>query len=497
MTNSQPSHAAVKLFEGTVGVFAAEALVLPTGLLVAAFLTRSLGPEGYGLYALSITLVIWIETAIASIFSRPTIKFLGEANDWRPIASTVVRVYLLASCVGMLALWLASAPLARFLHEPKLAGFLKLLALDIPVYGLARTHRDVLVGIGRFQQRALASAGRWISRLVLVVLLVQLGLSVSGALLATIGASLVELLITRVYVRPALFGASAFAVRKLWGYAAPLFLSSLAMQLFSKMDLWAVKTLGGTAIQAGFYGAAQNVSLVPGVFSLSFTPLLLSTLSRAAGSGNIEAATKLARNALRVVILMLPLAGMTAGAAPEIVDLLFGQIFLPAAQPLSFLIFGAVAAAMIYVGAAILTAAGKPSWVLAVTWALPLMAAGGHVLLIPRLGLVGASIVTTVLAATGALAAVVAVYRIWGVTPPFITLARGVTLCILAYALAASWTTSGLLLLVKLSVIVALILVGFVLSGEISDSEVSAARILLSRWIPRGEKPVGAQRNRR
>ena len=481
MTDSQTMHHARRLVEGTVGVFLAEALVLPTGLLVAAFLTRRLGPEGYGLFVLSVTVVMWMEFTIASIFSRPTIKFLGEAEDWQPIATTVLRIYLLASCAGMVVLWLVSAPIARFLDEPRLASLLTLLALDIPLYGLGHMHRDVLVGIGRFQQRALASAGRWISRLFLVVLLVQLGLSLPGALLGTIGASLVELIVARVYVRPSLFGASAFAARRLWGYAAPLMLSALAMQLFSKLDLWAVKALGGTASHAGIYGAAQNLSLVPGVFSLSFTPLLLSAVSQAIGSGNIDVALRLGRNALRVVILMLPLAGMTAGAASEIVVLLFGRVFLPAAQPLGLLIFGAVAAVMIYVAAAILIAAGKPSWVLAVTWALPLLAIGGHLFLIPRLGLIGASFVTAVLSAVGAVAAVVAVYSIWRVAPPATTVARSASICVLAYALAASWTTSGLLLLVKLPVVVVLILAAFVLFGEFTRSEMAAARSLLLR----------------
>ena len=489
MTDSQFTHHARRLFEGTVGVFLAEALVLPTGLLVAAFLTRRLGPEGYGLFVLSITLVMWMEFTIAAIFSRPTIKFLGESEDWEPIAVTVVRVYLLASCVGMLLLWLAADPIARLFDEPRLTSLLRLLALDIPVYGLAHVHRDVLVGIGRFKQRALASAGRWISRLFLVVLLVQLGLSVPGALLATVGASLVELGIARAYVRPALFGASTFAARRLWGYAAPLLLSALAMQLFSKIDLWTLKALGGTASDAGIYGAAQNLSLVPYIFAFSFTPLLLSALSRAIGSGDVDGARKLASHAMRLVILLLPLAGMTAGAAPEIVALIFDRAFLPAAPVLIVLIFGAVAAVMIYVSAAILIAAGNPGWVFAVTWPLPLLAIGGHLLLIPRLGLVGASVVTAAVATLGALGSLVAVYRIWRVAPPMSTVARSTSICVLAYGLAACWTTLGLMLLVKLLLVVALIMASFVLLGEFSRSEMTAAGSLLLRRPLRGSSP--------
>ncbi len=40
-----------RLLDGTIAIFAAEALVLPTGLLIVAILTRRSGPAGYGLFA--------------------------------------------------------------------------------------------------------------------------------------------------------------------------------------------------------------------------------------------------------------------------------------------------------------------------------------------------------------------------------------------------------------------------------------------------------------
>src|SRR5262249_2644962 len=158
------------------------------------------------------------------------------------------------------------------------------------------------------------SAGRWAARLLLIVALVEIGLSVSGAILGSIGASLVELGIGRFYVCPSLLRRSGFPARQLWGYAAPLFLFALTMRIFDKVDLFALKALGGTAAQAGFYGAAQNLSLMPGIFALSFSPLLLSSLSRLLRDGNDSLAREMSRNAMRGVIALLPFAGMTAGA---------------------------------------------------------------------------------------------------------------------------------------------------------------------------------------
>ena len=40
---------------------AAEALSVPSGLLTVAFLTRALGPSGYGRYALAASLIVFLE----------------------------------------------------------------------------------------------------------------------------------------------------------------------------------------------------------------------------------------------------------------------------------------------------------------------------------------------------------------------------------------------------------------------------------------------------
>lgn len=467
--------------DGTVRVFLAEALLIPTGLATAAFLTRRLGPEGYGLFTLAATVVSWVEWSITSVFARATIKFVGEAEDWRPVGAAVTRLHLAASGGATLLLWLLAPPIAALLDAPVLTTYLRLFALDIPLFSLAHAHRNILVGIGSFRERALASAGRWIARLLLIVLLVEAGLSVPGAILGSIGASLVELVIGRFYVRPSLFRRSTFPARQLWGYAVPLFLFAMSLRLYDRLDLLMLKLLGGTVAQAGIYGAAQNLSLVPGIFALSFSPLLLATLTQVVRAGDGPRARAMGRDAMRVVIGLLPVAAMAAGAAPEIVKFVLGSMFLGAAPLLALLIFSALALLMISVATAILTAAGRPGWTFALAGPLVPLAIAGHLLLIPRLGAIGAALVTTLVALAGALAAVLAVYRLWRILPPAPTLVRSSLAGGLAYTLASLWPAPGFLLLVKLPAIGLIIALVLLLLGEFNAREVAAARTVL-RW---------------
>nr|MBA3243332.1 oligosaccharide flippase family protein [Acidobacteriota bacterium] len=436
------------LLGGTARIFAAEALLVPTGLVTAAFLSRRFGPEGYGLLTLASVLVVWVESNVAAALSRPAIKLVGDGDDWRPVGAAVLRLYIVVGLGLALALWAASQALAAALGEPALAGYLKVLALDVPLFCAAQAHRNIIVGLGRFRERALVSAWRWVARLLLVVVFVLVEGSPAGALWGSVCASLVELVVCRRYARPRLFGRGAYPARRLCGYALPLVVSALCVSLYSRLDLIMLKALGGTNAEAGVYGVAQNLALLPTLFSFSFAPALLSTLSRALRDGDEGAARASARQALRAVILLTPLAAITAGAAPEIVGTIFGPEFLAASTPLRLLIFGALALLLVAVTTSVLTAAGKPGWTLHVAWPLLLSAAAGHFFLIPRAGAVGAAFVTTALACVAALVTVCLVQSVWRVAPPAPTLWRSAAVSLSVYALTALMPAHGGLLLV-------------------------------------------------
>ena len=465
-----------RTLDGTLRLFLAESLILPTGLVTTAVLTRQLGTDGYGLFTLAATLVAWIEWSIAAMFGRATNQCISAAADWRPVATTVVRLHLAVSCVCAVGLALLAGPIAGALGEPVLATYLRLFAIDLPIFSLARAHSNILVGTGGYRHRAKVSVGRWVARLVLIVVLVEFGFSITGAIVASIGASLVELVVAWHYTRPPLLGPGA-SLRQLCRAAWPLFLSAMALRLFDKLDLFFLKNLGATAEQAGVYGVAQNLTIVPGLFAMSFAPLLLATLTRLVRDGSETHARAMGRDALRLVILLLPFAGLTAGASGEIVRAIAGAKFSETAPLLALLIFGGVATTLLAVATAILTAAGKAQWTFTVTGPLVLLAIVGHRLLIPQYGAFGAALVTTGVAWVGAIAAVGAVYQLWRVVPPAASVARSLALCVGAYILASVWPVT---VWVKLPVIMGLVGIGYLALGEINARE----RALLRSFLP-------------
>lgn len=476
-----PSSLSSRLLTNSVRVFAAEALMVPSGLLVAAYLARRLEPEGYGLFVLALMITVWVEWSVVSLFARQTIKLVSEADDWQGVGAAAVRQSLLTSLLAAALLCVAAYPLAFLLDAPQLAAYLCLFALDIPLFALARTHRNILVGLEEVDERALVAAARWIVRPILIVLLVECGLSIAGAITGSLFATLAELLLLRRYVRPSFRRPVDVPARTVWRGAAPLALAAMSLRLFNRIDLIALKALGGAAIAAGIYGAAQQVALLPNLFGLSFTPLLMATLARLLRRGKLDAARATARDAMRGVVLLLPMASLVAGSAPELAPLLFGEKFAHAALPLAVLIFGALALLMVSVATSIFTAASLPSRTFQLTAPLVLVAAVGHLILIPRLGILGAALVTTIVATLGALVAVVLVYQLWRVTPPPATVLRAALVSVAAYMLVVYIPTPGWLVAVKLCGGVVLCALALLSLGEFTKQEIASLRSLMRR----------------
>ncbi|HVY54416.1 MAG TPA: lipopolysaccharide biosynthesis protein, partial [Thermodesulfobacteriota bacterium] len=412
------------LLDGAARVFLSESLIIPTGLVTTIFLTRSLGPESYGIYGLAVGIVVWIEFSICNIFGGTSIKFIGEADNWEPIAVKVLRLYIFMSAAAATGLWLLSGNIASLLGAPKLGAYLSLLAIDIPIFVLSTAHRQILVGRGKFKERAMSGSVRWLSRMALIVLLVEAGLSAEGAIIGIIISSLIELIINRSYVRVPILKSSDFPLGRLWGYVTPLFFFAIGMRLYDKLDLLFVKALGGTAEQAGIYVAAQNLSLIPSLFALSLSPLLLSTVSKAAGGGNKEEISHIISTSYRVVTLLFPLTAIISGCSQEVVDLIFGSEYGSSAPLLSILIFGSIATLFISVNYSVLTASGKPGLPLTLAGPIVPISALLYFLVIPSFGMIGASFIYTSLAWAGALATLTAVYYLWSIYPPATTVLK-------------------------------------------------------------------------
>jgi O-antigen/teichoic acid export membrane protein len=456
-------------------------LALAAGFLIATFLTRRLGPRDYGTYSVVMNVVTWAEIAINAFFMQATIKLLAEAEDWQVAASGLIRIQT-AVGIGVAALLVAcAAPISRLLNAPDLTGYLRLYSLDVPITALSGVTTAALVGRRAFGKAALVNGLGWGGRFGLVLLLVGAGLSVSGALLAAMGSSVVVLAASWCFVRPRLLQRAAVPHRLLLSYSLPIFLRSLSLQMFHRLDLLTVQAVAG-ASAAGFYGAAQNLTLVPGgFFAASLSQVLLASLAPMLAYGHARSARALMDRSMRLVLCLVPFAGLVAGAASEIVVLVYGPSFLPAGIPVALLAFAAVGLAMISVTCSILTGSGRPGLTFGLIGPLAPLSVAGYLILVPRLGTAGAAAVMTTLAWLGAGGTMLAVHRVCGARLAFATILRVALTTLIVFGIASAWHTSGLWLIGQLLGLSAIILLCLFALGELTRADLAFLWSLLKR----------------
>jgi len=460
-----------------------DGLALPTGLVTAAVLTRYLGPAGYGSFSVAATLVTTLEWLLVAIFARVTVKFIAEADDWRPVAATSFRAYLFSGAVVGATLWLMADWIGALLGDPQMSAYLRLFALEIPVFAAAIGCRNVLTGLASYREQAIAGAARWLGRMSLIVLFVYIGWSVTGAILGSIGGALVAWVVSQAFVGRANWGRADFPFRQLFQLALPAFLLMLTVRLFDRFGLLMLKALGNSDAQVGFYGAAQNLSMIAGIVVMTTTPILISTLSAARRKGDEARARQIAQDAIRAALGILPFAAIVAGSSPEVVELLFGRTFLEAAPLAAWMMVVAVALIVISVATALLIAQGRLWGTVLLTVPILPLSLLGHTLVIPRYGADGAAAVTAITGVLGAAACVLAAILVWRLRVPVGTIVRSMILTGVAYLAASAWASPGFLLFFKGIILSILIVSGYLVMGELSWDEITRIRALLeAEW---------------
>jgi len=466
------------LARGTLRVLLAESLVVPAGLVTAAFLGRAFGPADFGLFMLAASIVLTLQWMVVAMFSRATVKLVTEAADWRPAGAAVLRWNAGAGTAMALGLWLVSGRLAVALGEPLLAPTLTLFALEIPIGSAAAACRSVLSGLEAYRARAMTGALRWILRPLLIIGLVQLGFSVTGAVAGSILAAAATFVVAQSLARVPLT-AGAFPAGRLWRLALPVFALAVSLRLLDRVGLFALKAFGGTADEVGWYAAAQGLAVVPGLFAMSFTPLLLAALTAALARGDEATARRVAHIALRLAIGFLPLAAFGAAAAPELIDALFGPGFEPAATLAGPLLLAATALAVISVSTAILIAKDRVTQAGACLWPVLPIAVMAHTVVVPRFGPAGAAMVTCAAACVGAVATVTVVFTVWRLDAPGGTFVRSVLVGCGVAVLAVLWPAPGAWVILKGAVATLAIAAGFAALGEFGPEDRELARRIM------------------
>jgi O-antigen/teichoic acid export membrane protein len=451
----------------TLILFVGLGLSVPTGVVLASQLSRRLGPEMYGVVNVTISIIFWLELSSLQLFGRTTVRFVSASDNWQAIGSTLLRIQIIVSLVALAIAVLTAPILASTFNAPLLIATIPILALDIPLNGLAQTQGAILIGRGRAWQRSTLFAIRWIGRLIFIIVLLMLGFSVFAPMLGYVGASMVEVFVAAWFLRLPLTLRAKVNLRQILLFALPIGLYTISLELFNNLDLLMVRSILPGA-SAGYYSAAQYLTVISDLITASLSPVLISAIAPQIAQGHSEAAARMVKDAFRLVFGLTPFIALAAGASAPLLSLIYEPEFRAAAPAMTILLFSGIGTMLIVVGTAILVAYDLPGWTAVFVMLLIPLAIVGHPAVISNAGMSGAAWVTAALSWVCGLTVMLAACRRAGTTIPVKSLLLALVLGLICYFISALWQVEGWSVLLKLALLSLLPLLGYGWVGELN-----------------------------
>lgn len=388
---------------GILFLMAAQAFLLGSGYLVHIALGRILGPAGYGVYGVILSLVGVFNLLLSAGIPQAISKFVSAQVDR---AGAIYRRGIALQtglALTVASLYFLAAPLlSSVLRDPSLVPYLQFSALIIPVYALYQAHLGVFNGLGQFRRQSVLIASYSTIKVASALSLVFV-LGIYGALSGFIlGALIIVIISLRIAPRPRINYPSLRA-EALLRFAAPYALLAVAINLLMSVDLFMVKALMVDNAQAGYYTVSTTLARIPYLVLAAVGFVMLPTVSEAVARGELARVAGLISRSLRLTIIVL-VPGVILGAAfaEPVVRILYSSEYSPAAAPFSILLVAMGLLAVYFVLANIISGAGKPGIALAIALAGLGVSLVAGLTLIPRLGLAGASLATVLAAFTAA-----------------------------------------------------------------------------------------------
>ena len=376
---------------------------LASALVVAALITRSLGPGAFGLLTLSLTLSVVLATIASLGTDQGVVYFVARAtakgDRFRPSAPDSIRAALLMACplaiLGATAVWLGSNWIAEvFFDDPRLAPVLSMMVVCVPLSTVLAAALGGLQGIQRVSLRSvlefLVFPGL---TLVFAVGVVRAGFgirAVAGAYVAAWAITCVLAVALALRIRGP---RDSLPFRGLLVFSLPLMMSILLSYLLLHVDSLMLGALA-TVEDVGLYGVASRLALplilVLDSVNRAFSPMV-AHLHHEGAMARLESLYAMATEWLLAIDI---LGALALWLYSEALLSLFGPEFVAAASALVVLSSGLLVAAVFGASGYMLIMTGHPRLEMADNVLLLAANVLLNWLLIPRWGLLGAASAT-------------------------------------------------------------------------------------------------------
>lgn len=397
---------------------------------VQVAMARLLGPASYGLFGLGWT-VLGIGALVAPLgLDWGVIRFgSGRARQPGELGSVLLQALgaALGSALAVALLVYLLAPLAAqaLFHKPEMLGVLRWVALAlVPLVGLR-----VAAAATRITQRMQYSIGaedllQPAAQMAVFLALFALGWRLAGAMAAVV-ISFVAAMLLSLFFLARLFGNALRASLRSTSFLPALLRFSLPISvatLFTQLLVWIDRLFMGffrPAEEVGVYQAASQVSFIlPLMILYAFTTILSPMIADLFRRGELDRLGELFRVSTKWgLYISLPVFLLIALAPGQVLSAVFGPRFAVGQGALVLLEVGQLVNVGTGSVAPLLVMTGHQNrWVL-LSGSFLVLDLAANWLLVPRFGMMGAALSTSLTLSGLYLCGIVLLKRTLGITP--------------------------------------------------------------------------------
>ena len=364
--------------------------VFIAGVIVA----RSLGPEGFGTFAvLNVTVALALQVGSAGL---PSANTYFIARDRKVLAPIWANAILFSLVVGVL---LTIVVVAIAWLKPTLFGgvsvrLVSIAAASIPFQLLTLLGLNVLLAMDRIRQLnlfdSLAPALALLNALVVLIILRRSLLTLVSA--NTAAAAILSLVLVLVLGRALKRQQQPdiHLLKEMLAYGVKFYISIMAGAIIFRADLLIVNHFRGEA-EAGVYAVASQVS-----FLLLMLPGVIATLLFPRVASSQDQSGEFAVQVTRHTSLIMLATCVAAAAGSFILPLVYGARFSDATMQLLILLPGVLLMGLESVLVQHFTGTGLP-WTIAIFWIITLLInVGSNLLVVPVYGARGAATTSSI-----------------------------------------------------------------------------------------------------
>jgi O-antigen/teichoic acid export membrane protein len=459
---------------GTLQLLAGRSAVFVSAYVVSAVLARQLGPAAYGVYGVIASQLLWLEMVVHAGIPTSTAQLMaGGRHDAADIERSARTLLVGVSIVLVVVGWTIAPAVATVMRIPDGAWLFRIAILDVPFAAAFVAYEGVLNARHRYGRLARALLVLAVLKIAGVGALTVVGVSTAGALVALVlstGAS-AAFMASSYSIRG--FRVSPAIVAGMMRLAGPLAFCLISGQVLVNLDLWLLKSLWtGNADVVGQYVASLNLARTLVVIPTVQAGVLFSSVTWAIAAGDEARVAGHVREASRFAIVIAAAVCVILGMnGAELLSLLFSRAYAEGQRFLPIQLAGFGLFAVLDVFANALMASGRRSVVAAVLTAVVPVLWISNLLLIPRVGPVGAAMsmiigVALATAVTGTLTA-----RRFGAPIGAATVGRVLVACVVVGVASMAIPIVGRLILVKLALLGLLFLATLYALGEITSRD--------------------------